>query len=250
MLFWIRLALLIFTGVTGWLLIFFLLYPKQHWALAALLASVYTAGVEFAVAANLYGLKRVFSTLWEIAVAYSCLGFLIAVMIINVITKFRQFILDHEVSPVLLHWQTWAIVIVPIVVLCQSIAMALLAPYVRQHRNQLRQRGREAEWKWQGEKKALDSEAVAGAQNMIAEFKGKQLALEALARMRSELHSDLWPAFDAEVETRFGRAGLSAVSGRRSNEMGGLVDSIILGAEERANGVTTWDERDPKDQRR
>jgi hypothetical protein len=144
--------------------------------------------VEGAFVWLVYGYTRAFSSAFERLVSLAGMAFLVAVMLVNLITHF-MIVKGIPLSDFQNDWIAWGAVSVFIAVLLIVLLVTLADPVIRLVRLELRFKGKQEEVILQAKTDALDSEQIASAMAHRADFEAGQLAakIEGDARMKPRL---------------------------------------------------------------
>lgn len=144
--------------------------------------------VEGAFVWLVYGFTRAFSSVLERLVALGGIGFLVIVMLINLITHFMM-AKGLPLSEFQQGWINWGAVSVFIAVLVIVLVITLADPVIRLIRLELRYKGKQEETILTAKAEALDSEQIQTAMVARASYEAAQLAakIEGDAREKPRL---------------------------------------------------------------
>jgi len=167
-------------------LIYRLGFADMPYALQQILALFAVLVVEGAFAWLVYGFTRAFSSGTERLVSLVGIGFLVVVMLINLVTHF-QMAKHIQLSAFQQAWIDWGAVSVFIVVLWGAVSVFIVVllivlfitlsdPVIRLIRLELRFKGKQEETILQAKAEALDSNQIASAMASRATFEAAQLA--------------------------------------------------------------------------
>lgn len=150
--------------------------PRFFQNLLALFAVVI---VEGAFVWLLYGFTRAFSSFWERAIALGGMAFIVAVMLVNIVTHFMQ-VKSIPLSDFQMEWIDWGAVMVFIAVLLIVLFITLADPVIRLVRLELRYKGKQEEKILEAKTQGLDSEVIENAMAQRANIEADQLATRIL----------------------------------------------------------------------
>lgn len=141
--------------------------------------------VEGAFVWLVYGFTRAFSSFLERIISFGGMGFLVTVMLINIVTHFMM------VKAVGLHpfqeaWLTWGAVSVFIAVLLIVLAITLADPVIRLIRLELRYMGRQQEVILEAKTEGLNGEQIQAAMAERAQWEAGQLAARIMGAGRTQ----------------------------------------------------------------
>jgi len=122
-----------------------------------------------------YGFTRAFSSFSERLISLAGMGFLVCVMLTNIITHF-QMVKNLPLAPFQQAWLAWGAVSVFIAVLIFVLLITLADPVTRLIRLELRYLGKQQETVLQAKTDGLSSETVQLAMIERAEIEAQQLA--------------------------------------------------------------------------
>lgn len=137
-----------------------------------------------------YGFTRAFSSFSERLISLAGMGFLVCVMLTNIITHF-QMVKHIPLSDFQQQWLAWGAVSVFIAVLVFVLLITLADPVTRLIRLELRYLGKQQETILQAKTDGLDSEQVQLAMGERAEIEAEELAAQIIggsgsARMKQQ----------------------------------------------------------------
>jgi hypothetical protein len=135
--------------------------------------------VEGAFVWLVYGFTRAFSSTVERVVSLLGMGFLVVVMLLNLVTHFMM-VKGIPLADFQYAWISWGAVSVFIVVLLIVLAITLGDPVIRLIRLDLRFKGRQEETILEAKTAALDSEQIQHAMTARADIEADQLATRIL----------------------------------------------------------------------
>jgi hypothetical protein len=133
--------------------------------------------VEGAFVWLVYGFTRAFSSGTERLVSLCGMGFLVTVMLINLVTHFMM-VKGIALHPFQLEWIDWGAVTVFIAVLLIVLSITLADPVIQLIRLELRYQGKQQEKILEAKTEGLDSEKIQAAMAERAEQEAHQLALQ------------------------------------------------------------------------
>ena len=122
-----------------------------------------------------YGFTRAFSSFAERLISLAGMGFLVCVMLTNIITHFMM-VKHLPLAPFQEAWLSWGAVSVFIAVLIFILLITLSDPVGRLVRQELRTAGKQQEIILQAKAEALDGDAVQVAMLSRAEIEAKEMA--------------------------------------------------------------------------
>lgn len=131
--------------------------------------------VEGAFVWLVYGFTRAFSSGTERLISLAGMGFLVIVMLINLITHFMM-VKGIQLSEFQSGWIAWGAVTVFIVVLVITLLITLADPVIRLIRLELRYKGKQQEKILEAKTEGLDSEVIERAMSQRADFEARKLA--------------------------------------------------------------------------
>lgn len=131
--------------------------------------------VEGAFVWLVYGFTRAFSSGMERLVSLVGMGFLVIVMLINLVTHF-MIVKGIELHPFQVDWIDWGAVTVFIAVLLIVLFITLADPVIRLIRLELRYKGKQEETILEAKTSALESEKVRAAMAERADYEADRLA--------------------------------------------------------------------------
>jgi hypothetical protein len=124
---------------------------------------------------SLYGYTRAFSSAPERLISLVGMGFLVAVMLINLVTHFMM-VKGIALHPFQIEWADWGAVTVFIAVLVIVLLVTLADPVIRLLRLELRYVGKQQEKILEAKTEALDSERIQAAMAGRADYEAEILA--------------------------------------------------------------------------
>ena len=131
--------------------------------------------VEGAFVWLVYGFTRAFSSDMERLVSLAGMGFLVIVMLINLVTHF-MIVKGIELHPFQIDWIDWGAVTVFIAVLLIVLFITLADPVIRLIRLELRYKGKQEETILEAKTSALESEKIRKAMKERADYEAGVLA--------------------------------------------------------------------------
>src|SRR5262245_8658732 len=138
--------------------------------------------VEGAFVWLVYGFTRAFSSGMERLVSLAGMGFLVVVMLINLVTHF-MIVKGIQLHPFQLEWIDWGAVTVFIAVLLIVLFITLADPVIRLIRLELRYLGKQQEKILEAKSEGLNSAQIQTAMAERAEWEAEKLAEQILAPM-------------------------------------------------------------------
>lgn len=126
-----------------------------------------------------YGFTRAFSSFLERAISFAGMGFLVVVMMINIVTHFMM-VKHLSLHPFQEAWLSWGAVSVFVAVLLIVLSITLADPVIRLIRLELKYQGRQQEIILEAKTDGLESEKLQAAMADRAEWEAGQLALKVL----------------------------------------------------------------------
>jgi len=142
--------------------------------------------VEGAFVWLVYGFTRAFSSAMERLVSLCGMGFLVIVMLINLVTHFMM-VKGINLHPFQMEWIDWGAVTVFIAVLLIVLFITLADPVIRLIRLELRYQGKQQEKILEAKTEGLDSEKIQAAMAERADLEANQLALQIMGGARQQL---------------------------------------------------------------
>jgi hypothetical protein len=136
--------------------------------------------VEGAFVWLVYGFTRAFSSGMERLISLAGMGFLVIVMLINLVTHFMM-VKGVELHPFQMEWIDWGAVTVFIAVLLIVLFITLADPVIRLIRLELRYLGKQQEKILEAKTEGLDSQKVQAAMAERADFEADRLADQIIA---------------------------------------------------------------------
>jgi hypothetical protein len=131
--------------------------------------------VEGAFVWLVYGFTRAFSSGMERLVSLAGMGFLVVVMLINLVTHFMM-VKGIQLHPFQMEWIDWGAVTVFIAVLLIVLFITLADPVIRLIRLELRYLGKQQEKILEAKTEGLESEKIQAAMAERADFEAERLA--------------------------------------------------------------------------
>src|SRR5499426_609572 len=131
--------------------------------------------VEGAFVWLLYGFTRAFSSAMERLVSLVGMGFVVVVMLINLVTHFMM-VKGIQLHPFQMEWIDWGAVTVFIAVLLIVLFITLADPVIRLIRLELRYQGKQQEKILEAKTEGLDSEKIQAAMAERADYEAERLA--------------------------------------------------------------------------
>ena len=122
-----------------------------------------------------YGFTRAFSSGMERLVSLAGMGFLVVVMLINLVTHFMM-VKGIELHPFQMEWIDWGAVTVFIAVLLIVLFITLADPVIRLIRLELRYLGKQQEKILEAKTEGLESDKIRAAMAERADFEADRLA--------------------------------------------------------------------------
>jgi hypothetical protein len=133
--------------------------------------------VEGAFVWLVYGFTRAFSSGMERLVSLAGMGFLVVVMLINLVTHFMM-VKGIQLHPFQLGWIDWGAVTVFIAVLLIVLFITLADPMIRLIRLELRYLGKQQEKILEAKTDGLDSDKIQAAMAERADYEADKLATQ------------------------------------------------------------------------
>lgn len=198
-------ALFIFTGVAGFAMMWMQL-SHLHWVVRGLLSLIYVASCEALVGLMIYGLKHVFESIYEIALAVTALLVMVVVISVNVVCHFRAAVFGYVNDPALMQWLTWGAALVPVFGILIGVLLVLVSPQIRKMRADRRRQGKQFDWSMQARTEAYDSKPMDEARHIMTVMLAKAEALTNLQAMRAQMPAELLPEWDRLVAEKFNTA--------------------------------------------
>jgi len=158
------------------------------WLFQQTLALFAVIVVEGAFVWLVYGFTRAFASAIERLIAFVGMAFLVAVMMLNLVTHFMM-AKKIDLGEFQVEWINWGAVTVFIAVLLIVLCITLADPVIRLIRLELRFKGKQEETILQAKTEALDSEQITSAMTARANYEAAQLAakIEGDARAKPRL---------------------------------------------------------------
>ncbi|MFN0085685.1 MAG: hypothetical protein ACKVX9_09880 [Blastocatellia bacterium] len=142
--------------------------------------------VEGAFVWLVYGFTRAFSSGMERLISLGGMGFLVIVMLINLVTHFMM-VKGIELQEFQQAWVAWGAITVFIAVLLIVLFITLADPVIRLIRLELRYLGKQQEKILEAKTDSLDSDFILEAMNNRAEWEARQLAEKIMGEARPQL---------------------------------------------------------------
>jgi hypothetical protein len=142
--------------------------------------------VEGAFVWLVYGFTRAFSSAFERLISLVGLGFLVVVMLINLITHFMM-AKGYQLSDFQQSWVAWGAVTVFIAVLIIVLLITLGDPVIRLIRLELRFLGKQQEKILEAKTDALDSDKIQAAMAERADYEADELAKKIISGSTGQL---------------------------------------------------------------
>jgi hypothetical protein len=142
--------------------------------------------VEGAFVWLVYGFTRAFSSSLERLISLCGMGFLVVVMLINLVTHF-MIVKGIALHPFQMEWIDWGAVTVFIMVLLIVLFITLADPVIRLIRLELRYMGKQQEKILEAKTDGLESEKIQAAMAERADQEAHQLALQIIGGGRPQL---------------------------------------------------------------
>src|SRR5262245_5968092 len=142
--------------------------------------------VEGAFVWLVYGFTRAFSSGMERLVALAGMGFLVVVMLINLITHFMM-VKGLQLAPFQVEWISWGAVTVFVAVLLIVLCITLADPVIRLVRLELRYLGKQQEKILEAKTEGLDSDKIQAAMAERADYEADKLATQIIGSAYPQL---------------------------------------------------------------
>jgi hypothetical protein len=142
--------------------------------------------VEGAFVWLVYGFTRAFSSGMERLISLAGMGFLVVVMLINLVTHFMM-VKHVELSEFQIEWIDWGAVTVFIAVLLIVLFITLADPVIRLIRLELRYVGKQQEKILEAKTEGLESDKIQAAMAERADFEAERLADQILGGLPQHL---------------------------------------------------------------
>lgn len=159
-------------------------FADTPWFIQQTLSLFAVAVVEGAFVWLVFGFTRAFSSFSERLISLIGMGFLVCVMLTNIITHF-QMVKNIPLAPFQQAWLAWGAVSVFIAVLIFVLLITLADPVTRLIRLELRYLGKQQETILQAKTHGLDSEVVQAAMIERAEIEAQELAEQIIGASRT-----------------------------------------------------------------
>lgn len=191
----IILAMAIFCGASSAFLMWGHL-AGQWWPIRLALTAIYVGAVEFTFITLTRGLKSIFETGRETAIAWAGLLLLVGVIVCNVLTHYTTGVIGWTMPEILHKWLTWGLVLVPIFTMLLSIALRFASPEIRRERTERRNLGAQRELIIESQLDARRSESFLSTKAEIRETLGQLEAMRLRDGVRASLPDHLRAEFD------------------------------------------------------
>lgn len=165
--------------------IYYLGFQDMPWFFKFLLPLFAVMVVEGAFVWLVYGFTRAFSSSIERLIALGGMAFLVAVMMVNLVTHFMM-AKKIPLSEFQQDWIDWGAVSVFVGVLLIVLVITLADPVIRLIRLELRYKGKQEETILTAKAEALDSEQIQTAMMARASYEAAQLAAKIEGEARSK----------------------------------------------------------------
>jgi hypothetical protein len=142
--------------------------------------------VEGAFVWLIYGFTRAFSSGMERLVSLAGMGFLVVVMLINLVTHFMM-VKGISLHPFQMEWIDWGAVTVFIAVLLIVLFITLADPVIRLIRLELRYVGKQQEKILEAKTEGLESDKITSAMKERADYEADKLADQILGSTYPQL---------------------------------------------------------------
>src|SRR5262245_3638987 len=133
-----------------------------------------------------YGFTRAFSSGMERLISLAGMGFLVVVMLINLVTHFMM-IKHYELSEFQIEWINWGAVTVFIAVLLIVLFITLADPVIRLIRLELRYLGKQQEKILEAKTEGLESDKIQSAMRERADYEADRLADQIIGSAHPQL---------------------------------------------------------------
>ncbi|MCI0556674.1 MAG: hypothetical protein L0287_37520 [Anaerolineae bacterium] len=143
--------------------------------------------VEGAFVWLVYGFTRAFSSAMERMISLCGMGFLVVVMLINLVTHF-MIVKGISLHAFQMEWIDWGAVTVFIAVLLIVLFITLADPVIRLIRLELRYQGKQQEKILEAKTESLDSDRIQAAMAERADIEAHQLAMQIIGGPKQQLH--------------------------------------------------------------
>jgi hypothetical protein len=195
------LGIAVFCGIASWILIYSL-FPGRHNVLRIVLATLYVYAIERVLLLLRKGLMTTYETQREIHIAIIGILVLFGVIAVNVVCHFAQQMAGATLSPYLMEYLRWGMVIVPVAVMGLGIYLQSQDPEARRQSLERRERGERAEFKTNARRDALSHPTMVATKTLIAEITAEAMAEEWIDEVRGELPAIVRARLDAKLQTR------------------------------------------------
>jgi hypothetical protein len=142
--------------------------------------------VEGAFVWLIYGFTRAFSSGMERLISLAGMGFLVVVMMINLVTHFMM-VKGIQLHSFQIEWIDWGAVTIFIAVLLMVLFITLADPVIRLLRLELRYLGKQQEKILEAKTEALDSAKLQAAMSERADYEADKLADQIIGAAQSQL---------------------------------------------------------------
>jgi hypothetical protein len=142
--------------------------------------------VEGAFVWLIYGFTRAFSSGMERLISLAGMGFLVVVMMINLVTHFMM-VKGIQLHPFQIEWIDWGAVTIFIAVLLIVLFITLADPVIRLLRLELRYVGKQQEKILEAKTEALDSDKIQSAMAERADYEADRLADQIIGATQQQL---------------------------------------------------------------
>jgi hypothetical protein len=151
--------------------------------------------VEGAFVWLVFGFTRAFSSAMERLISICGMGFLVVVMLINLVTHFMM-VKGIPLADFQHAWIQWGAVTVFIAVLLVVLSITLADPVIRLIRLELRYLGKQQEKILEAKTEGLDSEKIQAAMASRADWEARQLANQIMGEALPQLPRAKRPGFN------------------------------------------------------
>lgn len=195
------LGIAVFCGIASWILVYSL-FPARHTVLRTVLASLYVYAIERVLLLLRKGLMTTYETDREVNTAISGILALFVVIAVNVVCHFGQQMANAQLSPYLMEYLRWGMVVVPVAVMGLGIWLQSQDPEARRQMLERRERGERTEFKTTARRDALHHPTMVATKTLIAEITAEAMAEEWIDEVRGELPAAVRARLDAKLQTR------------------------------------------------
>jgi hypothetical protein len=161
-------------------------FADMAWIFQQALALFAVIVVEGAFIWLVYGFTRAFSSGMERLISLAGMGFLVIVMLINLVTHFMM-VKGIQLHPFQMGWIDWGAVTVFIAVLLIVLFITLADPVIRLVRLQLRYLGKQQEKILEAKTEGLESDKIQAAMAERADFEADELAKQIVGNAYPQL---------------------------------------------------------------